>query len=66
MCFKTDDNTTEFIEGDEYLMTVPKFFYELVDDITLIFSGSTVYGKSLNYTVSIRSNYKTVDYTMLF
>lgn len=124
--FKTDEDTTEFIEGDEYLVTVPESFqaipskvntanvlvighpieehdfvvnilssgglgssrftvnstkgskisvtdvipengiYELVDDITLIFSDSTAYEKGLNYTVSIKSNDETVDYTMLY
>lgn len=124
--FKTDEDTVEFIEGDEYFVSVPESFqaipskvntanvlvlghpleehdfvvnilssgglgfsrftvnstkgnkisvtdvipkdgiYELEDDITLIFSDSTAYEKGLNYTVSIKSNDETVDYTMLY
>jgi len=124
--FKTEADTVEFIEGDEYFVSVPESFqaipskvntanllvvghpleehdfvvnilssgglgssrftinstkgskisvtdvipkdgiYELKDDITLIFSDSTAYEKGLNYTVSIKSNDETVDYTMLY
>ena len=124
--FKTEEDTVEFIEEDEYFVSVPESFqaipskvntanvlvlghpleehdfvvnilssgglgssrftvnstkgrkisvtdvipkdgkYELEDDITLIFSDSTDYEKGLNYTVSIKSNDETVDYTMLY
>lgn len=124
--FKTERDTMEFVEGDEYWLTVPETFsvitskagpanvivtghpvedhdfsitvlssgglgksrftisstkgsvinvtdvlpadgiYELEDGIILVFADSTAYEKGMTYSVTIKSNDDTVNYTPLY